>query len=151
MSAAKAQVSLGNCTVSSEPLLLTHKKKGHRWRRWQKFIPLAPLDSCTCMFNSFLASDDFCHLLITLAKQFGPRSGPTECRSWSGSKPFDTLIADEFFKKVILKKSDDNNSMEIFSSMQRVKLKNDYALSMLVSTKFSRELAHIFPMYLKFT
>ena len=27
-----------------------------------------------------------------LCKQFGPRLGPTECWSLSGSKPFDTLI-----------------------------------------------------------
>ena len=33
------------------------------------------------MINSYHARGDFCHLLITFAKQFGPRSGPTECRS----------------------------------------------------------------------
>ena len=42
------------------------------------------------LFNSFLASGGFCCLLTTLCKQFGPRSGPTECQSWSGSKLFDT-------------------------------------------------------------
>ena len=42
----------------------------------------------------------------SLCKQFEPRSGQTECRSWSGSKPFDTLMVflKEFFKKVHLKK-----------------------------------------------
>ena len=36
-----------------------------------------------------------------LCKQFGHRSGLTECRSWSGSKLFDTLIVllKEFFEK----------------------------------------------------
>ena len=35
-------------------------------------------------------------------KKFGPRSGPTKCWSWSGSKLFDTVIAflKEFFEKV---------------------------------------------------
>ena len=28
-----------------------------------------------------------------LCKQFGPRSGPTKCLAWSGSKQFDTLMA----------------------------------------------------------
>ena len=39
--------------------------------------------------------DNFC-------THFGPRSGPTWCRAWSGSKLFDTLMV--FLKKVILKK-----------------------------------------------
>ena len=45
-------------------------------------------------FYSFFDSGNFCCLLIrdNLCKQFGPRSGPTTCRSWSGSKPFDILI-----------------------------------------------------------
>ena len=30
------------------------------------------LDSCTCMFNFFLASGDFCHRLITFANSFDP-------------------------------------------------------------------------------
>ena len=34
-------------------------------------------------FNSFLASGDVCHLLITFANSFGPRSGQTE--HWSRS------------------------------------------------------------------
>ena len=40
-------------------------------------------------------------------KQFGPRSGQT-CQSWSGSKPFDTLIVfqKEFFEKVSFDKSE---------------------------------------------
>ena len=40
------------------------------------------------------SADDLC-------KQFRPRAGPTECRAWSGSKQFDTLmvILKEFFEK----------------------------------------------------
>ena len=39
-------------------------------------------------------------------KQFGPRSGPTERRSRSGSKPFDTqiLFRKEYFEKVNFEK-----------------------------------------------
>ena len=41
-----------------------------------------------------------------LCKQFGPRSGPTECRFWSGSKLFDTQSdLERNLKKLILKKS----------------------------------------------
>ena len=41
-----------------------------------------------------------------LCKQFGPRSDPTKCRAWSGSKLFDTLMVflKEFFKKVDFEK-----------------------------------------------
>ena len=40
-------------------------------------------------------------------KQFGPRSGPTQCRAWSGSKLFNTLMASpkEFFKKLYFEKN----------------------------------------------
>ena len=47
-----------------------------------------------------------------LCKQFGPRSGPTQCQSWSGSKPFDTLIVflKELFENLYFeKKSAVNN------------------------------------------
>ena len=56
------------------------------------------------MLNFFLA------WLVVLSdnnsKQFGPRSGPTECWSWSGSKLFDTLIVflKDFFEKVNFEK-----------------------------------------------
>ena len=45
-------------------------------------------------------ADNFC-------KQFGPRLGPTQCRAWSGSKLFDTLIAfqKEFFEKLGFEKN----------------------------------------------
>ena len=39
------------------------------------------------------SADNFC-------KQFGPRSGPTKCRAWSGSKMFDTDgIPERIFRK----------------------------------------------------
>ena len=48
----------------------------------------------------FLASGNFCHPLDNLCKQFGPWSDPTKCRSWSGSKLFDTIsVPDIFFEK----------------------------------------------------
>ena len=42
-----------------------------------------------------------------LCKQFGPRSGPTKCRAWSGSKLFNNLMVflKEFFKKVDFEKN----------------------------------------------
>ena len=42
-----------------------------------------------------------------LCKQFRPRSGPTKCRAWSGSKLFETLMEHlkEFFKKVDFEKN----------------------------------------------
>ena len=46
-----------------------------------------------------------------LCKQFGPRSGPTKCRAWSGSKLFDTLnmiIPEIIFWKSWFWKSADN-------------------------------------------
>ena len=54
-------------------------------------------------------------------KQFGPRSGPTKCRAWSGSKLFDTLVVflKEFFKKNILKNSADDKKACKFHRRQR--------------------------------
>ena len=51
-------------------------------------------------FNSQVSSaDNFC-------KQFEPRSDPTNCWAWSGSKLFDTLrvFPKEFFEKVYFEK-----------------------------------------------
>ena len=39
-----------------------------------------------------------------LCKQFGPRSGPTRRRAWSGSKRLGTLL---IFPKIILEKQTD--------------------------------------------
>ena len=61
---------------------------------------------------SFLASGNFCHLLIyDLCKQFGPRSGPIECWLWSGFKPFDP----EIFEKVNFDKKSAVNNNILFS------------------------------------
>ena len=46
-----------------------------------------------------LPADNFC-------KKFGPRSGATQCRAWSGSKLFDILMVflKEFFETVDFEK-----------------------------------------------
>ena len=58
--------------------------------------------------NSFLAiCADFCHLLITFSNSLDPDQDPqSSCRSWSGSKPLDTLMVflEEFVEKVNLNK-----------------------------------------------
>ena len=57
-------------------------------------------------------------------KQFGPRSGPTECLASSGSKLFDTLIVlgKYFFEKVDFDKNQQTTKRrEKFPRGQRVK------------------------------
>ena len=58
------------------------------------------MEGSTGILMKLLVSLTF-YLLVSsannLCKQFGPRSGPTICRAWSGSKLFDTLTV---FKKV---------------------------------------------------
>ena len=56
-----------------------------------------------------------------LCKQFGPRSGPTKRRAWSGSKLIDTQLVflKEFFEKVDFeKKSADNKKHEKYPGGQ---------------------------------
>ena len=68
------------------------------------------------LLQEMLSADKLC-------KQFGPRPGPTECRSCSGSKLFDTLIVflKEFFEKVNFEKiSRQHQKHEKLLSMQRV-------------------------------
>ena len=58
--------------------------------------------------NSFLASGDFCRLLmIYLCKHSGPRSDPTQRRAWSGSQLFWHWFysIQNILKKVMFKKS----------------------------------------------
>ena len=92
----------------------------NRVKRWYKEV------------NSSLAGSIFviCSA-VNLCKQFGPRSRPTECRSWSGSKAFDTLIVFLFFflffffKKLILRKvSRGQQKHEKLHSRPRVKILN---------------------------
>ena len=69
-------------------------------------------------FKSFIASSDFCHLLITFANSL-------DRQSWSGSKPFDTLIYSVperiFLKKYFEKKKlADGNKHAKLPRMQRV-------------------------------
>ena len=43
----------------------------------QGFSQIVVVSRSCSVFNSLSASSDFCHLLITFANSFGPRSGPT--------------------------------------------------------------------------
>ena len=66
-----------------------------------------------------------------LCKQFGPRSGPTECRACSGSKLFDTdSVLKDFFEKINFEKNEnyDQNyeKHEKLPSMQSVKLPQEW-------------------------
>ena len=68
------------------------------------------------MFLSFHASSNFCNL----CKQFRPRSGPTECRSWSGSKPFghsECVLERIFWKSWFWK---DNKNMENYPTCKEL-------------------------------
>ena len=61
---------------------------------------------------------------VNLGKQFGPRSGPTNLRAWSGSKLFDILMVfleEVFSKGQFWKKSADNKKHRKLPSMQWVK------------------------------
>ena len=55
--------------------------------------------------NSFPAIGDFCRLLITFANSLDPDQAQ-QCRVWSGSKLFDTLMVflKDFLKKLIQRK-----------------------------------------------
>ena len=60
----------------------------------------------------------------TLCKQFGLRSGLTECQTWSGSKLFNTNCITKriFWKRLLWKKNQQTaKNHEKFLSMQRVK------------------------------
>ena len=66
-------------------------------KRTNRVIPCQTL-------NSFLCSCHFCCLLDNLCKQFGSRSGPTECPSWCGSILW-WCSRNIFFEKVNFEKS----------------------------------------------
>ena len=70
-----------------------------------------------------------------LYKQFGPRSGPTFCRSWSWSKQFVTLIVflKEYFEKVNFEKSQQTTTRALkLPNMLRIQV-----LSVLKWEKFN--------------
>ena len=71
---------------------------------------------------SFLASGDLSSADIH-RRQFGPRSGPTECRSWSGSRLLDTLMVflKEFFKKVNFEKKSADDRRKAWKITQHAK------------------------------
>ena len=58
-----------------------------------------------------------------LCKQFEPRSGPTKCRAWSGTKLFDTLMVflkEYFWKSWFWKKSaDDKKACKIIEQQNK--------------------------------
>ena len=69
---------------------------------------LNPLPPTVASYDVYLSAD-------IVWKQFGPRTRTTNYRSWSGSKPFDTLIA---FLKVLFEKvnlSDNDKSMKNYT------------------------------------
>ena len=60
--------------IDVEKLLQMMTKKSRKITQHAKSLVTLPTSG---------AADNFC-------KQFGPRSGPTQCGAWSGSKLFDT-------------------------------------------------------------
>ena len=70
----------------------------------------------------FISYSSFnCWILLSadnLCEQFWPRSGLTQCRSWSGSKLSDTLIV--FLKDFFLKSQQTVKKLEELPNMQRV-------------------------------
>ena len=76
-----------------------------------------PVQWFNYIIKSFLASGDFCYLLITFANIYGPISRPTEHWSWSRSKLFDIWKCSwKKFLKLILEKlpGDDNKNMKSY-------------------------------------
>ena len=74
-----------------------------------------------------VSSDHFLSFADNLCKQFVPKSAPTKCRTWSGSKLFDTLMVflKYFLKKLILKKKKKRQRKHIkLSGIQRMLLEN---------------------------
>ena len=62
-----------------------HASIGDDRKPWRESTDADTLKSLTIyLLVTFSSADQFC-------KQFGPRSGPTKRRAWSGSKLFDTV------------------------------------------------------------
>ena len=80
----------------------------------RKFLMLS---NQTQRYKSTCIRITYCLLVpsaYNICKQFGPRSHPTKCRAWSGSKLFDTLTVflNEFFEKVDFKKKLADNKLK---------------------------------------
>ena len=76
------------------------------------------------ILNSFLASGNFCHLLISFANRLDPEQDGQRW-FWSGSKRFDTLIEflNFFVEKLHLKKvREHNKSMKNFPACKELKV-----------------------------
>ena len=88
------------------------KRSVKNWERPRKSLDLEA--KAICVFFSVSPSCNVASTLCLLVpsvdnicKQFGPRSGPTKCRAWPGSKLFDTLMVflKEFYEKVEIEKN----------------------------------------------
>ena len=90
--------------------------KVHEQKRVQTTIHLSAYFN-SCLLVSSAAS---------LCKQFGPRSGPTKCRTWFRSTLFDTDdTLKEFFEKDDFEKNQQTTKKNVkLLSMQRVKHTN---------------------------
>ena len=79
----------------SYKILYVYNKLGHRISQRGNFFnqTFRILVEVVVLINSFLASGNFCHLLISFANSFDLKR-----QSGSGSKPLDTLIV--FLKEI---------------------------------------------------
>ena len=80
---------------------------------WNQIRPDKTLNSST-PYQLEASADIFC-------KQFGTRSGLTKCRSWPGSKLFDTLMVflKEFFEKVDFEKNQQRQKKSLRTEFNR--------------------------------
>ena len=72
----------------------------HLWNNYYVLVQLTPSQHALTLCLLVPSAGNLC-------KQFGPRSGPTDCWAWSGSKLFDSLMVFLkcfFFEKVDFEK-----------------------------------------------
>ena len=72
----------------------------------------------------------------SLCKQFGPGSGLTFCRSWSGSKLFDTpiLFLKEFIEKIKFEKKCPQTTTKAWKITQHPEITNSQLMSWILHT-----------------
>ena len=73
-------------------------------------------------------------LLIDLYEQFGPRSGPTKRRAWSGSKLFDSLMV---FLKEFFEKDDFEKKNQQTTEKKHAKLPSKWSFKGTVKTLYT--------------
>ena len=95
----KAQLSLRIRPVSPEPLLLTHMKNGSRQGVRPKLRHLAPLDSCTCMFEEWVYRGWKNHTLMRWLKW---HNGFRPWSVWINILPFRQLDRGSYMSAVVL-------------------------------------------------